>query len=178
MYLELSNNTHSIHWHFWQTPSGKAYLASDVHNVNKSSPAVWEFTNPDRKWRPIHNATVFDGFEAAGMNFDNVKFDSEHATIIFGSTTSNDNSLKELASKTHSLDWHFWQTPSGKAYLASDVHNVNKSSPAVWEFTNPDRKWKPIHNATAFDGFEERSLMYENTSFKNGYSQIYFGDIK
>ena len=111
------------------------------------------------------------GYEAAYTKV------SEFSDTIISFANEVDMYL-ELSNNTHSIHWHFWQTPSGKAYLASDVHNVNKSSPAVWEFTNPDRKWKPIHNAAAFDGFEKRSLMYENVSFKNGYSKIYFGSIK
>jgi subtilisin family serine protease len=132
----LKNNTFNIGWYFWADRE-KAYLMS-----NPKNPSIWEFTN-DRAWRPMHNASDFDGYNGKEKIFNNISISSDLKKIYFGS--SNDNN--QLSNRSFDIGWYFFATDFGTFIAAGRDSNM-----AIWEFTN-DRKWRPIHNASAIDGY-------------------------
>jgi len=151
----LANKTHKINWYFWSIEISKKitryYLASgrDTESIK-----VWNFTN-DRKWKPIHNAESFNGFNHAGINFDKISFSDSGDSISFGDKTISKNIaidlyLEDLKNKTFPIGWYFWESES-YPFLASG--RTDNQGIKIWQFTS-NGKWKPIHNASKNDGFD------------------------
>lgn len=78
--------------------------------------------------------------------------------------------VDDLNNKSHSIGWYFWMSDSGKSYLASEKSD---GSIAVWNFTD-ERKWKPIHNAPAFDSYAKAEKVFDEVKFSNDGKEILF----
>jgi len=100
---KLNNKSFDIGWHFWTTDDGTGYLASKKYGKNNKI-SVWEFTQ-ERKWKPVHNADSFDGYEEAEEIFDNVELNNNSTNISFGLSSSekpNSNTTTTEISKDYS----------------------------------------------------------------------------
>ena len=150
----LINKKHKISWYFWETKEANNtyYLANGRISKNIR---VWNFT-ADRKWRPIHNAISFNGFNKANKNFSSISFSAKGDKITFGRKTiskniSIDYYLEILKNKTFDIGWYFWESGS-YSFLANG--RVSDRGVSIWQFTS-NGKWRPVHNALAYDGFPE-----------------------
>ncbi len=161
---DLKNSTQNIGWYFWMTKSGKAYLASG----RDSEIAVWYLTS-ERKWQPIHNAGAFDGYSEASKSFGSVTISNDGRKIYFGTALNNNEFTNDLKDSNYDIGWYFWMSNSGKAYLASG----RDSEIAVWYLTN-DRKWQPIHNAGAFDGYSSVGKVFNSLGISSDGRTISF----
>jgi len=74
--------------------------------------------------------------------------------------------ITKIANSTPTMQYLFWvakdENSKNIPYL---TRNKNDGSFSVWHFT-PDKKWQPIHNAGAFDGFDKAEKTLENVSFE------------
>ena len=173
---QLVNKTHDISWYMFQvrtTTQTRTYLANNRDSTEPNGIRVWNFT-ADRLWRPIHNANSFDAFSPASKNFDTISMDSEGKTITFGSKTISkniliDNYLEELANKTHTISWYYWVTASGYAFLA--FNRDDPSGERVYEHAQGG-KWRPVHNANAFDGYPAADAIFSNVEISEDGRQI------
>ncbi len=164
---KISNSTPTMQYLFWVA---KDSSSKNVPYLTQSKEgggfAVWHFTL-DKKWQPIHSANAFDGFPKAENVFDDISLDKIKEAITFGAITNNptDDTANQkavlLESKDFNIGWYFWVN-TGDAFLFSESKSKGIS---IWYFT-PDKKWQPIHNAGAFDGFDKADNTLENVSFE------------
>lgn len=158
-----NTNNLEMKYFFW-LQSGDAYLAK----IQKDgiSLGVWYYTK-ERKWQPIHNSSAFDGFPGASKSFASVTRDKIKETITFSSlidgviTGDTLEKAKALENKTVNISWYFW-LQSKDAFLFKKAKN--SSDIRIWYYTG-QRKWRPIYNASAFDGYKEAKKTLENASF-------------
>ena len=173
---QLVNKTHDIGWYMFQvttTTQTRTYLANNRDSTELDGIRVWNFT-ADRLWRPIHNAESFDSFSPATKNFASISIDSTGKTITFGSKTISkniliNNYLDELADQTHDITWYYWVTASGYAFLAH-----NRDDPAgerIYEHVQGG-KWRPVHNASTFDGYPAADSIFSNVEISADGRQI------
>lgn len=168
----VANNSMKVKYYFWVEES-KAFLAS---KKNDNSYSVWHFTN-DKKWQPIHNTGAFDGFDEAKKSFSNVRLDLENAKITFSSSINNDNKniedlVKVLENKTVNIKWYFWLVEKDAFLFSKD----GEYDVRIWSFTN-NRKWKPIHNASAYDGFDEAKTRLSDINFDHSNGMLSVGHV-
>lgn len=164
---KIANTTPTMGYVFWiakdSNAQNKAYLSSQKQDNSRS---VWFFTT-QKKWQPIHNAGAFDGFPKADKVFQSVTLDKANEKITFSNIENNpaddltSEKAKLLESKEFSIGWYFWVN-SGDAFLFSK-NASNEFS--IWYFTT-EKKWQPIHNAGAFDGFDKAEITLEDISFQ------------
>ncbi|MBN2897052.1 MAG: LamG domain-containing protein [Campylobacterales bacterium] len=76
-----------------------------------------------------------------------------------------------LSNQTLSFGWYLFSSPDGSTYLAGG----DFSNPSIWQLVPGTREWKPVHNAGAFDGFEERGTLFESVTISQDGTQIVFG---
>ncbi len=156
-------NDTKMQYFFW-VKDNNAYLAST--KKDDVSLRVWYYTQ-SRKWQPIHNAGAFDGFSEAVKSFRDVAQNKNEETITFSSII--DGSLRGTAlekaklieNTTINIGWYFW-VQNGNAFL---FKKINDNEIKIWYYTIPDKKWQPIHNAGAFDGYKKAPKTLESTSF-------------
>ena len=149
---DLSGKSFDISYYFWLLDTGEAFLTAPKKTEQGSEFAIWEFTNPDKKWRPVHNAkNEREGFEAISKVFDGVALDKATREFSVGKILPTaqvpdniKNLVDKLADKTHKISHMFWISPSSKAYLVAPKKD---GSLALWYFTN-DKDWQPLYNAT------------------------------
>jgi len=156
----IADNSMKIQYYFWIKDS-KAFLAAKNTDATYG---VWYFTS-DRKWQPIHNSGAYDGFSAVTKSFSKVDLDLEGGKITFSSLTDNYNKdveslVKILENKTVQIQYYFWLADKEAFLFTKDGEFDVK----IWNFTD-SRKWKPIHNAKAFDGYPEAKLRLSNIDF-------------
>ena len=156
----IASSNINVQYYFW-IKNNEAFLSTQKQDQTY---AIWYYTK-DRKWRPIHNGGAFDGFTATDKTFSSVVLNKENETIVIGDKINNDNSdinkfLDVLASKTHNIGWYFWITKQD-AFLLS---KANDNNVRIWYYTS-NRKWRPIHNASAFDGFPLALKTINNINF-------------
>ena len=77
--------------------------------------------------------------------------------------TSSSEYYSDLANTKNKIGWYFWTTPSGKAYLAN---GRDSGDIAIWNFTD-EKKWKPIHNANAFDGYSSAGKIFNKVTISS-----------
>jgi len=154
----ISSEKINMQYYFW-TEDGKAFLSSKGKGSDYS---MWHFTN-DKKWQPIHNADGFDGFEKAGISFDKVDINLSSKNIVVGGLIDKNikssiiDLVKSLENKTMTIKWYFWAI-KGQAFLCRDD---NDDGVRIWHFTS-SRKWQPIHNTGAYDGYPLAIKRLEN----------------
>ena len=72
---------------------------------------------------------------------------------------------KEIANKEAKITYYYWANETFDVmYLGKQKENGEFS---VWVYTG-ERKWKPLHNTCAFDGFPMAEKIYESVIFKDG----------
>lgn len=71
---------------------------------------------------------------------------------------------KKLQNQDISLYYYYWKNDNNEYYLGK---KRNDGKYSVWLYTK-ERKWKPFHNADAFDGFSKAGKVYKSVSFKDG----------
>jgi hypothetical protein len=151
----------------------KAFL---IKEKKDKTYALWYYTKK-RKWQPVHNAAAFDGFPKATINLDDISVDKASEKVTFGSIVNDDVSgytkdlLKITENKTVKIGWYFWVDK--KAFLIKKKTNGEIS---VWHYTN-DRKWQPVHNAAAFDGFPKAGKTLDNISFNPSSNTLSTGRV-
>jgi len=143
----IANSKMNMSYYFWVKDS-TAFLS---RQTSDSGFSVWHYTS-DKKWQPLHNANAHDGFSEANVVFNKIELNKKTETISFGISNEEDaESVKELnkilASSSFKIGWYFWIKDDNAFLLSRDGDNVR-----IWFYTT-DRKWQPIHNAGAYDGF-------------------------
>jgi len=157
----LENSEAQMQYIFWQDGSA-AFLSNIVPAGEK--PSIWRLTS-ERKWQPLYNAGAFDGFPAAGDTFDSVSLDPDTKQVIVGNVNqqtalpdaSVDPMLKLLENKTYAPKHYFWNEVVDGENVPFLATTKEDGSNAVWHLTTEGRKWQPLVNADAFDGFPEAS---------------------
>ncbi len=136
--------------------------------------SLWAYTQ-DRKWRPLHNTDAFDGYKKEGVHFESIKYNNGNVTI---SKLINEEMSPEVLkinkiaeNKTYEVGYYFWMGDNNIFYL---MRENNDTTHSVWNYTK-DRKWQPIHNADAFDGFPKASSTIESISLDKNSSILSFG---
>jgi len=71
--------------------------------------------------------------------------------------------LGNLANKEISMQYYFWLSEENHYFLAYITANDNFS---IWQFTN-EKKWLPVHNAGAYDGFPAAISHLSNIEYKD-----------
>ena len=141
MLKSLKNSTFNIKWYFWLNEN-RAYLAQNPENLS-----IWEFTN-ERLWKPIHNASAFDGYIGAKNSFDKTDLSLDKKSITLGNALVENNFLVDsLSNKSFGINWYFFATEFGTFIASNRDREVS-----VWEFTDT-REWMPLHNASKFDSY-------------------------
>ncbi len=167
----LVNKVHKIGWYFWEVQEGNNTLYYLANGRKTNNIRVWNFT-AQKKWKPIHNAPSFDGFVKANKNFTNISFSLTGDKITFGSKSISTNIaidyfLETLKNKTFKIVWYFWESNS-YPFLASG--RGKDTGMRIWQFTSGG-KWRPIHNASAFDGFPGASQVFDEVTISDdGYT--------
>ena len=173
--IELVNSIASLDinmQYYFFVENKKAFL---VKEKKDKSLALWYYTN-DRKWQPIHNAGAFDGYSEAKVNLSSLLVNKNSEQITLGNITNsniNDNIktlLQNVENKTIKIGWYFW-VESNKAFLIKKISNGEIS---IWHYTN-DRKWQPIHNAGAFDGYPKVEKTLDSVSFSTSSNTLSTG---
>ncbi len=103
-----------------------------------------------------------------GSKIENYTSEIE-STSSATSNTNNSEFITDLKGKSHNIGWYFWMSDSGKAYLASG--RDTSTGMAVWNLTS-DRKWRPVHNAPAFDGYPKADGVFNNVYLSSDGKQI------
>jgi phosphatidylethanolamine-binding protein (PEBP) family uncharacterized protein len=173
---QLINKTHAIQWYMFQVKTNnvtRTYLANNRNSTQPNGIRVWNFTS-NKKWKPIHNAKAFDGFNKAGLNFKNISISVDGKQITFGAKniTKNiplDSFLDELANKTLDILWYYWKTESGYPFLA--FNRDTSAGISIYQHV-ADGKWKPIHNAKAFDGYPKAQSIFTDVSMSSDGREI------
>ena len=76
---------------------------------------------------------------------------------------------KNITDAKHSLKYYYWMDSDDSKYYLAKKNKDNTYS--AWMYTD-DRKWKPIHNTKAFDGFPKADKYFKEISFKGGAMNI------
>lgn len=143
----IADKKFSLTYFYWFDKEDKVYYLSKEKADQTYS--VWSFTE-DRKWKPHHNAGRFDGFPEAGSTLESA-FRQEGVMQIKKEQCRDDNSNQNTCKETsYPISHYFWLDNTGLAFLLKNNDNDNDIS--IWRFTQ-DKKWQPVHNAKAFDGF-------------------------
>ena len=167
----LANKIHKIGWYFWEIKEGNNTLYYLANGRKSKNIRVWNFT-AQKKWKPIHNAPSFDGFTKANKNFDDITISAKGDSITFGSKSISTNIaidyfLETLKNKTFKIVWYFWESNS-YPFLASGRNA--ESGVRIWQFT-AGGKWRPVHNANAFDGFAGADNVFDMVDIsEDGYT--------
>ena len=69
--------------------------------------------------------------------------------------------LNHISNSRIIIQYFYWNIDDN-LYLAKDRGDNNIS---IWNYTN-NRKWRPLHNTEAFDGFEKAPIVFDNISIK------------
>ena len=160
----IANTSNLEMKYFFWVQNGDAYLAKTKQDG--TSLGVWYYTK-ERKWQPIHSSGAFDGFSEASKSFESVTRDKTKETIAFSSLIDGSiegiplTKAKALENKTVNIGWYFW-VQNKDAFLFKKAKN--SSEIRIWYYTG-ERKWRPIHNASAFDGYKEAKKTLESASF-------------
>jgi len=173
---QLINKTHKINWYMFQVITGattRRYLASNRDSGEIDGIKIWNFTNK-RKWRPISNAQTFDGFVGAARNFKSISISDDGKNITFGAKSISkniplDTYLDDLANKTFEIHYYYWMTENGFPFLAFNRDSVAGIS--VYQHTSGG-KWRAIHNAAAFDGYQKASSIFSEVSISDDGREI------
>ena len=167
----LANKVHNIGWYFWELMEGNNRLYYLANGRKSKNIRIWNFT-AEKKWKPIHNAPSFDGFTKANKNFDSISISANGDKITFGSKSISTNIaidyfLETLKNKTFDIVWYFWESNS-YPFLASG--RDKDTGIRIWQFTGGG-KWRPIHNASAFDGFPGAKNVFDSVEISDdGYT--------
>lgn len=167
----LANKTHKIGWYFWEVRDQNTTLYYLANGRKANNIRVWNFT-ADKKWKPIHNAPTFDGFTKANKNFKSVSFSSTGDQITFTDKTISvniaiDYYLETLKNQTFDIVWYFWESEA-TPFLASG--RGAEAGMKIWQYTTGG-KWRPVHNAGAFDGFPAAGKVFDDVEIdKNGWT--------
>ena len=78
--------------------------------------------------------------------------------------------VNSIASLDINMQYYFF-VENKKAFL---VKEKKDKSLALWYYTN-DRKWQPIHNAGAFDGYPKVEETLDNVSFSTSSNTLSTG---
>ncbi len=117
--------------------------------------------------------TFSDSFEAGKQYCIN----NPKACNLLPSTTEKDISIfkdmQTLKNSTFDFKWHLWTTPNGNVYLTKE----GTQNPQIWQMVPETRQWKPVHNASAFDGFQAQEDIFDSVSISEDSKQITFGNV-
>ena len=168
----IENKSFELKYYFWLTDNSDVFLMKK----NTSGNSLWAYTS-ERKWRPLHNTGAFDGYDKEDINFKSIKYDDGY--VIISSLTDKEMPLdvlkfnQSVQKKTHKIGYYFWKNENNTFYL---VRENNTTSQSIWHYTKM-RKWQPIHNADAFDGFPPASETIQNIRFNKNKSTITLGNM-
>ena len=95
----------------------------------------------------------------------------------FGKITNTKNislqtNFNDLAEKTYPIGWYYWMTPNNYAFLATGRYS--KGGIRIYQHMIGG-KWKPIHNARAFDGYPDAKSIFSSVVISDDARTI---DIK
>ena len=163
----IQNKEFPLSYFYWFDEKEKAYYLSKEQSDNNYS--VWQFTK-DRKWKPYHNTSKFDGFPKAGKVL--VSANRENTSMkIKKEYCKEDNSNKRACQEmSYDISHYFWLDTTGLAFLLSK----NQENISIWRLTQ-DKKWQPVHNAQAFDGYPKAEKNIETIELNIGKSVIKIG---
>lgn len=123
--------------------------------------SLWSYAE-GRKWRPLHNSVAFDGFKEQTSHFTSVIYDNGIIRASGLSKSGYDEDIvklnEKIVDKDNKVNFYFWHDEKNIFYLMTEV-SENKYS--IWHYTD-ERKWEPLHNAKAFDGFPEAKETLSN----------------
>jgi Raf kinase inhibitor-like YbhB/YbcL family protein len=156
----------NFNFFFWQE-GNNAFLTSTI----AGSPSIWAFTNPEKKWQPLYNASAFDGFPGAKETLLNVSFNEATKTLTIGGINPSvvaDSSIVSLLdilkNKTFIAKYFFWNVVKDGKSISFLTTKKSNGEMAIWHFTQ-ERKWQPIHNANATPDFPKAPKTIESTTF-------------
>lgn len=94
--------------------------------------------------------------------------------VFFTPSIAGEIDYSALANKDYNAKYHFF--PSEE--LNSNFLAVEKkdSTIALYQYTN-DRKWKPISNAQAYDGFPKASNLFPDIKYNRATGTIEIGEM-
>ena len=173
---QLTNKTYKIGWYMFQaTTNGitRTYLANNRDSKEVNGIRVWNFTNK-RKWRPISNAKAFDGFVGTSKNFKSISISDDARHITFGPKNISKNIpldiyLSDLANRTFEIKWYYWITAHGFPFLLFNRDSVSGIS--IYQHT-AQGKWKPVHNAIAFDGYPKAKSIFTQVNMSDDGREV------
>ena len=162
----IANQEIPMQYYFWLSEKKNYFLVYITTNSNFS---IWQFTG-EKQWLPVHNAGAYDGFPQADSYLSSISY--KDRKIILGAKTKEGTFIDELANKSFEVLYYFWKT-EGTSYLMKP-RDAGKMS--VWHFTS-EKKWLPIHNADAYDGFEGAGVTLHDLSFDFESVILSVGDV-
>ncbi len=75
--------------------------------------------------------------------------------------------IAEFLAGEHNIDWYIFRVIE-RVYLVS---NRSDGCESIYEL-DKNRKWKPIHNAPKFDGYESADMLSLSVSFSNSGKKV------
>jgi len=152
----LLNKTFKMQYYFIKSESNKYFLLSIK---NKNDFYMWRFTT-DKKWEPVHNAGAYDGFDKADKTLSSATYSEKYVTIGSEIATKETKYIQELADKKFKVLFYFW-TSGSNAFL---IEAKDENTISLWNLTS-EKKWMPLHNAGAYDGFAKAGKTILDISF-------------
>ena len=77
--------------------------------------------------------------------------------------------LDKIANTSHQMEYYFFPSQKGNYFLAT----MRDGKMKVWRYAE-QKRWQPVHNAGAFDGFEGAEDMFGSVAYDKG--QVTFGE--
>lgn len=180
-----------LYYYYWKNDKNEYYLGKKRSDNQYS---IWLYTE-ERKWKPFHNANAFDGFGKAGKIYESVSFEDGNIKLKMLNDSDDDNNsngdentppnpnpapplpfsadtlTEDNDIKTYKVAYYFWIDKDGMSFLSKAIDNDKTS---IWNYTL-DRKWMPIYNAKAFDGFSPIGKTFESAKIDSSASNIKIG---
>lgn len=173
--LIVANASNTEMKYFFWAQGDERYLAKIKEDA--TSFGVWSYTR-ERKWQPIHNADAFNGFPLALKSFENITIDRGGETITFSSIIDGSISgvalekARVIENKTIKIGWYFW-LQDNHAFL---LKKISDNEISIWNYTDT-KKWRPIHNADAFDGYPIAPNTLSTTTFSPAQGTLSTGVV-
>jgi hypothetical protein len=161
---KIENQTFSIKYFFVYSEDKTIFLVY-LHPDKPNELVVWNYT-AKKQWQPVHNAKEYDGFKKADKTISGYKKESDF--ITFGKAlVKNNNFVDKIANKKLQIKFYFWISKSSVfLFYPKDIKNIN-----IWHLTS-DKKWMPIYNTKAYDGFSSAGNIFLDTVFNKKESTL------
>jgi hypothetical protein len=161
---KIENKTFSIKYFFVYSEDKNIFLVY-LYPDKPNEFIVWNYTTA-KKWQPVHNAKAYDGYKKADKTISGYKKEADF--ITFGKALTKDNNfVNKIANKKLQIKFYFWTSKTSVfLFYPKGDNNIN-----IWHLTS-NKKWMPIHNTKAYDGFSSAGNIFLDVIFNKKESTL------